>query len=152
MADLVDRVEVPGQVLAAVEIPEDDRAFRCHEGVAHGVVGAPQLHIGRVRRIADVERIVEKHAGHVARAQLLADARQPVASGGLHIRRIEPACRPFPFGEPAVADDVLVEARRLLDRVRGKGVVDAAGPGCSGSSNGLILRRLAPNGRPPPGE
>jgi len=38
----------------------------------------------------------------------------------VHVGRIEAQCRPLTLGQFAIADDMLVEARRLVGRVRGE--------------------------------
>ena len=95
VADLVDAIEMPGEMLAIVKVPEDHRAFGRDEGVAHRVVRAPKLHVGGIGRVADVERIVDDDAGEIAFHQFGADARQAIASRDSHVRRIESARQPI---------------------------------------------------------
>ena len=73
---LVDQVELRREVLAAVEVEHDHRPVGRDEGVAHRVVQAPDLHVGAVGGVADVDRIGDHDAGVVARGQLLR-ARAP---------------------------------------------------------------------------
>ena len=147
VADLVDRVEMPGEVLAIVKIPKDHRAFGGDEGVAHGVVRAPELHVGGIGRVADVERVVDDDAGEIALHQLGTDAREAVAPRHGHVGRVQPERRPFTLRQLAIADDVLVEARRLLHRIARQRLARGAFAGMLGKPERRDLAPLAGEGR-----
>ena len=77
---LVDDAGMVRQVLAGEIVEQHDRPFGRDEAVAGRVVRDPELHVGGIGRVADVDRVVEQRAGIVAALQFGADALQPVFS------------------------------------------------------------------------
>ena len=73
--DLVDQREVLGQMRAAVEVEQDHRPLGRDEGVAHRVVQAPDLHVGAVGGVAQVDRVADHDPGVVARRRAAARSR-----------------------------------------------------------------------------
>ena len=106
-----------GQVLAGEIVEEHDRAFCGDEAVAGRIVRDPELHVGRVGGVADVDGVVEQGAGIVAALQLGADALEPVFAHGRQVGSGDAGGRPFALGHLAVAQDVLVERGGLFARL-----------------------------------
>ncbi len=107
-------------MLAMMEVPQDHGTVGRDERSADRVVGAPQLHVGRVGGIAHVQRVEQQDASQVSHLQFAPDACQPVAPRGVHVGRPKAAGRPFGLGETPIADHVLVEAGRLIGGVLGQ--------------------------------
>ena len=115
-AHLVDDAGMIGQMLAGEIVEQHHRPLGGDEAMPGRIVRDPELHVGRIRRVADVDGVVEQGAGVVAPFQLGADALEPVFShrrqvGGGNTRR-----RPFAFSLGAVAQHMLVERSRLFAR------------------------------------
>ena len=78
--DLVDGGDFGAEQFLAAPLEEHHRTLRRHVHVAHLVVDAPDLHVGRVHRIAGVDLVVEDDAGEVAFHEGLTDPPEPVAA------------------------------------------------------------------------
>ena len=114
--DLVDHAGMVGQMLAGEIVEQHDRPFGRDEAMAGVVVRDPQLHVGRIGGVADVDGVVEQGAGIVAALQLGADALEAVAAHGRQVRIGDAGGRPFGLGHGAIAEHMLVERRRLFTR------------------------------------
>ena len=57
LAHLADQRQVRGEMAAAVEVPQHHVAVGGDKGGARRIMGDPHVHVGAVRRIADVQRI-----------------------------------------------------------------------------------------------
>ena len=130
---LVDDAGMVGQMLAGEIVEQHHRAFGGDETMPRRIVRHPQLHVGRVGGVADVDGVVEQGAGIVAALQLGADALQPVFAHRRQVGRGDACRRPFRLSLRAIAQHMLVERRRLLAGGVAQGL-DRAG------SNGMILR------------
>ncbi len=94
---LVDQVEMIGEMRAAVKVEHDHRPLGRDEGVADRVVQAPDLHVGAVGGVADVDRIGDHDAGIVARAS---SARTPGEAMAAQRREVgQPQAERLPLGE-----------------------------------------------------
>jgi len=102
-----------GQVLTREIVEQHHRPVGGDETMPRRVVRHPQLHVGAVGGVADVDGVVEQGAGIVAALQLGADALQPVLA---HFGQVGcgNACRgPFSLRLGAITQHMLVERRRL---------------------------------------
>ena len=122
---LVDQLEVSGEMRAAVEVEQDDRALGRDEGVAHRVVQAPDLHVGAVGGVAQVDRVADHDAGEIARRELARAA----ARGGRGAAPRDRAAR----GR---------SARHSLERERARPeIAERALPGARAAAAATILER-----------
>ena len=128
VAHLADKRQMRGQMLAIVEIPQDHLALGRHEAGARRVVRDPQLHVGGVGGIADVQRIEQQQAGTVMLADLLLQPRQPVFAERRHVRRLDPGSLPFGEGKVGRTDlhPVVVVGCQVGFQMRAPGRVDPA--------------------------
>ena len=122
---LVDHAGMIGQVLAGEIVEQHDRPFGGDEAVAGRVVRDPQLHVGGVGRVADVDGVVEQGAGIVAALQLGADALEPVSAHGGRSGSAMPAARHSASASGAIAEHMLVERGRLFARCAAQVVIRA---------------------------
>ena len=151
--DFVDRDRMGAQMPGVVEFEQDDRPFGRHEGVTGRIVHDPDLHIGRIGQVPDVERIEQHHPGDVRLAHLGAHALDPVALDGRQVGRIEPARRPAGLDRLAIADNVAVQLARFVhlpgiavgerQGAIGKGAIGqgATGKGATGGARQSGVRR-----------
>ena len=110
------------QMLAAGEFPDHDIAVGRNEAGARGVVGDPQLHVGRIGCVADVERIEAQDAGIVALPELAHQPAKPVLAHRLQIGCLEPCSRPRLEGQRRRADlDAIVIVGRAVRLLPGAG-------------------------------
>ena len=79
-ADLVDGGDAGAEQVLAAPLEEHRRALGRHVDVADLVVDAPDLHVGRVDRVAGVDLVVEDDAGKVAFHEGTAYPPEPVAA------------------------------------------------------------------------
>ena len=85
---LAEHLEARLQMVAAFELKQDHGPFGKDQGVSHGVVQGPDLHVGAVQRIADIDRVIKQSRSTIVLAQKLADARQAVDAGAAqHLMR-----------------------------------------------------------------
>ena len=112
-ANLVDDAGMVGQVLAGKIVEQHHRTVGGNETVAGRVVRHPQLHVGRVGGVADIDGVVEQGAGIAAPPEFSADALQAVLAHGRHVGCRDPRRGPLCFGLRAVAEDVAVEPGSL---------------------------------------
>lgn len=84
-------------MLAAVEIPQHHVPARGDEAGAGGIVCRPQLHIGGVGGVANVQWVEEEDAAQAATNELIADALQAIRAHGGEMRRLQ--TQTLPLGE-----------------------------------------------------
>jgi hypothetical protein len=77
---LVHRGQILGQVRQVGVVEQHHRSVRRHEGAARLVVRAPDLHVGRIGRVAGIDLIEQEQRRIVALFQLLAKAREAIAA------------------------------------------------------------------------
>jgi hypothetical protein len=86
--DLVDSLEPLCEVMAALVLEQDHRAFERDEDVTRRIAHGEELHVASVRRVADVDRIDEDARAHVPSLHLRtqpSEAAPPEAGKvGLH--------------------------------------------------------------------
>ena len=125
---LADKRQMRGQMLAIMEIPQDHLALGRHEAGARRVVRDPQLHIGGVGGIANIQRIEQQQSGTVMLADLFLKPRQPVFAKRRHVRRLDPGCLPFGKSKVGWTDlhPVIVVGCQVGFQVRAPGRVDPA--------------------------
>jgi len=85
-AHLVDQRQRAAEMLGARELPQDDRPVGADHRVARRVLQRPDLHVGAVGRVADVDRVEEQRRRDVARLELGPEAAEPV---GAHRRDVD---------------------------------------------------------------
>ena len=93
--DLVDERQVVGEVHRLAVLEQDDGAVGRDEAGPRGVVGDPDLHVGRVGRVADVEGVEDEEARAVVAAELAAQPFQPVFAERGQVRYADPRRLPF---------------------------------------------------------
>ena len=109
---LVDQRQVVGEVDRPPELEEDDGAVGRDEAGPRRVVGDPHLHVGRVGRVADVERVEEEEPRAVVAAEFAAQPFEPVLAEGGEVRHPHSRLHPLPEGERGGADlDAVVVVR-----------------------------------------
>ena len=138
LAQLADQRQMRRQMRAVVELPQDDVAVGRDEGGARRVVHDPKLHVGRIRRIADVERIEQQRTGVVARLKLVANAGEAPRPHALQIGRLEAERRPFREGGIGRAD---LDAVVVVGRAVGP---ETGGPAVGGRPARRVDLRLGP--------
>ena len=90
-AELGDERVVGGEEGGVLVVPEHHVAVGEHEAGAERVVHVPDLHVGRVGGVADVERVEEQEAAEVAGDD---PGHQPVEAPAAERRRGRAATRP----------------------------------------------------------
>ena len=95
VTDFADKRQMRRQMFTIMEIPEHHRAFRRHKTGPCRVMRGPELHVGGVGGVADIQRIEQQQTGAIMLADLLLQAREPVLAKCRHVRRLDPGCRPF---------------------------------------------------------
>ncbi len=118
--DLVDQVQRLGEMGAAVEIEDDHRPLGRDEGVADRVVQAPDLHVGAVGGVAEVDRIGEDSPGVVAPRERRPQAGEALGPERLEVGRLE--LQGPPFLERQLAGSEVAE--RAMARPTAGGVDD----------------------------
>ena len=93
---------VPGmQVSAVVKFPEQGGSFGKHERIARRVVHGPYLHVRRIRRVADIDGIVEQYCVAAEALQLFSNALRTIPTGGpLHPTTDRVLIQRFRIGRP----------------------------------------------------
>ncbi|MNF84900.1 hypothetical protein D3C84_672800 [compost metagenome] len=56
-AQLSHQRQMGGKVIAAMEVPQDNMPTGGDEACSRGVMGRPQLHVGGIGRVADIQWI-----------------------------------------------------------------------------------------------
>ena len=102
--DLVDEGQVVGEVHRLAVLEQDDGAVGRDEAGPRGVVGDPDLHVGGVGRVADVQGVEDEQPRAVVAAELPPQPFQPVLPERGQIRRPNPGRLPLPEGERGGAD------------------------------------------------
>ena len=70
------------QVSAVVKFPEQGGSFGKHERIARRVVHGPDLHVRRIRRVADIDGIVEQYGVAAEALQLFSNALRTIPTSG----------------------------------------------------------------------
>ena len=97
-------------MLALGIVKNNQRPLGGDKAIAGGVVGNPQLHVGGVGGVANVERVVQDNRGNVAAQQFGANALQTIAADGVHVRRRQPQRAPFALGRLARAQPMHIKS------------------------------------------
>ena len=97
------RVEFAQERRVAI-VPDHHVAIRAEQRRAERVVRVPELHVGGVGGVANVERVEHQQPGIVARHDGLRQPLPPVAAHGLQVRQLQPRRRPFVEGQPRRPD------------------------------------------------
>ena len=85
--DLVDRGQPFAEQAVPSQLEQADRALGRYVDVTHLVVAAPDLHVGRVGRVAGVHLVVEDDAGEVVPDQRCAYPPEAVAAHVVEVAR-----------------------------------------------------------------
>ena len=78
-------VQACGTVAAIVEIEHHHGTVHGDEGVARRVVRDPDLHIGGVRGVADVQQVCQYDGSDIPRGQLRPYAAQAIGAYSIHV-------------------------------------------------------------------
>ena len=126
--DFADKRQMRRQMFAIVEIPQHHLALRRDEAGARRVMGDPQLHVGGVGGIANVQRIEQQQPGAVMLSNLFLKARQPVFAKRRHVGCRQPGSLPFGEGQGGRADfhPVIVVRGQVGFQMRPSCRIDAA--------------------------
>ena len=113
--DLAHQRQMGREMLAALEVPQDDMAVSRDETGPRRIVGDPELHVGAVGRVADVERIEQEDAGIVAGLERGGEPVETEPAHGVQVGGFETERGPFverPLGR-ADLDPVIVIGRAV---------------------------------------
>jgi hypothetical protein len=126
-ADLGHQRVVIGQERRVLVIPQHHVPVGADHAGAERVVGVPQLHVGGIGRIADVERVEDEDPGKVALGQAVHDPPQPVGAHGVQIGQDQARRLPFGIGQRGGADlDPVLVVQRAVGERQALGGVDLA--------------------------
>ena len=139
--DLVDERQVVGEVHRLAVLEQDHGAVGRDEAGAGGVVGNPHLHVGGVRRVADVEGVEDEQPRAVVAAELAAQPLQPVLPERGQVRDPHPGPLPLPEGERGRADLDAVGVVRGAVRPPPRFARGRAPPAARAPPAGMDLRR-----------
>ena len=70
-------------MFAALELEHDGRTIGEDERIAQHLVHGPDLHVGIIEGVADIDGIIEQRRGTVLALQLAADALEPIGTGAM---------------------------------------------------------------------
>jgi hypothetical protein len=79
-ANLVYGLEMLGQVLAIAELEQRGMPIGCHEHITTGIVQAIDLHVARVARVADIDRVEQDDRRQIAARHRLVQAALAIAT------------------------------------------------------------------------
>ena len=76
-------------------IKNDNRPRSPNKAITRGVVGYPQLHVGGIGGVTDIERVKQNRSGDITRLHLGLHTLQTARTHDVHIRRTKPHLTPF---------------------------------------------------------
>ena len=65
-------------MLTALKLPQDRGASSQNHRVAHRIMRRPNLHVRAVKRVANVDRIIEQQSRDIVLGHLMAKALEPI--------------------------------------------------------------------------
>ena len=112
-AHFVDHAGMIREMLARMEFKQDDRTVGRDENAAHRIVRGPQLHVGAIRGVSNVQRVVEMNACQIVLAQLGTDTVEAVVAHSIEVWIRNARRPPFALGQFAIANQMRIHRRGL---------------------------------------
>ena len=84
---------------------QNDRPFRRHEGPATRRMQGPDLHVGRIERITDIDRVIEQRCRAIMSGKLFAQPAKAIGTDG-----VEHGSRDRTFQRPVSAISIQILA------------------------------------------
>ena len=109
LSDLVDSFVVAREELTICVVPEADETVCGHECITGGVVHDPDLHVGRVGHVPDVQRIHDENPVVPTGSELLLDPGDTVRPDRFEIGQSQPGSGPFGNGRLAGPEHHVME-------------------------------------------
>ncbi len=130
-----------GQERRVLVIPDHHVAVGAEQHRAERVVGVPELHVGAVGGIADVERIEHQQPAIAARDDMVGQPPPAIASHRGQVRQLQPRLRPFAESQPRRPDlDPVRVVRRAVAQGGPPAGVDLAAVAVMQVHRGLFRR------------